>query len=41
MRSAVLPGAVMLHRLPEQIFIHRAENLIGEIERTDLSPPKL
>ena len=28
----VLPGAVMLHRFPEQVFVHRAENLIGEVE---------
>src|SRR6478735_9066339 len=31
-RSRALPGAVVFHRLPEQIFIHRAEDLIGEIE---------
>src|SRR5580698_8871227 len=36
MRAAVLPGAVVLHRLPDQIFIHRTENLIGKIESSDL-----
>ena len=35
-RSGALPGAVVLHRFPEQVFVHRAENLIGEIERADL-----
>src|SRR5215471_13569132 len=34
-RSGALRGAVVLHRLPEQIFIHRAEDLIGEIECPD------
>ena len=35
-RSGALPGAVMLHRFPEQIFVDRAEDLIGEIDRPDL-----
>src|SRR2546423_12531636 len=35
MRAAVLPGAVMLDRFPDQIFIHRAEDFIGEIEGPD------
>ena len=35
-RSGVLPGAVMLHRFPEQIFVDRAEDLVGQIERPDL-----
>ena len=35
-RAAMLPGAVVLHRLPEQIFVDRTENLIGQIERSDL-----
>src|SRR4051812_6266849 len=34
-RSSALSGAVVLHRFPEQIFIHRAEDLIGEIECPD------
>src|SRR5580700_1758073 len=32
-RALVLPGAVMLDRFPEQIFVDRAENLVGQIER--------
>src|SRR5580693_2759028 len=36
MRAAVLPGAVMFHRLPKQIFIHGAENLIGKVKGPDL-----
>src|SRR5579862_229197 len=35
-RSGALPGAVVFHRFPEQIFIDRAEDLIGEIECPDL-----
>src|SRR5579859_6854670 len=35
-RSSALPGAVVFHRLPEQIFIDRAEDLIGEIECPNL-----
>src|SRR5579863_4521654 len=31
-RSGALPGAVVLHRFPEQVFVDRAEDLIGEIE---------
>ena len=38
MRAAVLSGAVMLYRFPDQIFIHRAEDFIGEIEGADLLP---
>src|SRR5271166_1951033 len=34
--AAVLPGAVVLHRLPEQIFVDRAENFVGEVEGPDL-----
>src|SRR6202522_1681391 len=36
MRAAVLPGAVMLHRLPEQVFIDRAEDFIGDMKDPDL-----
>src|SRR6202035_3535383 len=32
-RSGALRGAIMLHRFPEQIFVDRAENFVGEIER--------
>src|SRR5258708_3539572 len=35
-RTGTLPGAVMLHRFPKQVFVHRAENLVGEIERSNL-----
>src|ERR1019366_8016523 len=34
-RAAVLPGAVMLHRFPKQVFVHRTEHFIGQFERTD------
>ena len=35
-RSGALAGAVVLHRLPEQVFVDRAENLVGQVERSDL-----
>src|ERR1700740_678991 len=34
--SRPLPSAVVLHRLPEQVLVHRAKHLIGEIHRADL-----
>src|SRR5271157_644193 len=36
MRPGALPGAVMLHRFPEQVFIDRAKDFVSEIERPDL-----
>src|ERR1035437_3982821 len=35
-RTGALRGAVMLHRFPEQIFVDRAENFVGEIQRPNL-----
>jgi hypothetical protein len=35
MRSGALPGAVMLYRLPEQIFVDRAKNFVGQLERAN------
>src|SRR5579871_4864002 len=35
-RSGALAGAVMFHRLPEQVFIDRPKNLVREVERADL-----
>jgi hypothetical protein len=29
-------GAVMFHRFPEQVFVDRAENFVGEIQCPDL-----
>src|SRR5208283_5290322 len=40
-RAAMLPGAVVLHRLPKQVFVDRAENLIGEIEGSDFLPAQI
>ena len=34
--AGALRGAVMLHRFPQQVFVDRAENFIGEIKRADL-----
>src|SRR5437660_1022641 len=34
--AAVLSGAVMLYRLPDQIFVDRAEDFVGEVEGSDL-----
>src|SRR5258708_15700305 len=31
-RSGALPGAVVLHRFPEQILVDRAKNLVGQVE---------
>jgi hypothetical protein len=36
MGSGTLPGAVMLHRFPEQVFVDRAENFIGQLKRAYL-----
>src|SRR5579862_1910744 len=36
MRARPLPSAVVPHRFPQQVFVDRAENLIGEIQRADL-----
>src|SRR5579863_4247440 len=36
MGSGMLPGAIVLHRFPEQVFVDRAKNFVGEIERPDL-----
>ena len=35
-RAGALRGAVMFHRFPQQIFVDRAENLVGQVERPDL-----
>jgi len=35
-RAGPLRGAVMLHRLPQQIFIHAAENLFSQLQRANL-----
>ena len=35
-RTGALPGAVMLHRFPEQILVDRAENFVGQVERPNL-----
>src|ERR1017187_3786259 len=40
-RAAVLPGAVMLHRFPEQVFVDRTENFVGEIEGPDLGAAQI
>ena len=40
-RAGTLRGAVMLHRFPQQVFVDRAENLFGEIERADLLPAQI
>jgi len=40
MGAAVLPGAVVLHRLPQQIFIDRAENFIARSKVPTLAPLK-
>jgi len=36
MSTGPLPCAVMLHRFPEQVLVHRTEYLIGQFERTYL-----
>ena len=38
-RARALRGAVVLHRLPQQVFVHRAENFVGQVERPDLGSP--
>ena len=40
-RAGALRGAVMLHRFPQQVFVDRAEDFIGQIERPDLLPLRL
>src|SRR5581483_3970755 len=35
-RAGALPGAVVFHRFPEQVFVDRAEDLVGQIEGSDL-----
>jgi hypothetical protein len=35
MGPSALPGAVMLDRFPEQVFVDRAKNFVSEIERAD------
>src|SRR5947207_4691910 len=35
MSTGTLPGAVVVHRLPQQVLIDRAKNLVSEIERAD------
>src|SRR5258707_1457081 len=39
--AGALRGAVVLHRFPQQAFIYRAENLFGEINRSNLLPAKV
>src|SRR5581483_10403875 len=36
MRAGALPGAVMFHRLPQQVLVDRAEHFLGELEGTHL-----
>src|SRR5579871_5493589 len=35
-RAAMLPGAVVLYRFPEQVFVHGAENLVSQVQASDL-----
>ena len=32
MGPGALPSAVMFYRFPEQVFVDRAENFIGQVE---------
>src|SRR2546426_2405358 len=41
MRPRALPGAIVVHRLPEQVFIDRAENLVGKIQRANFLPAQI
>src|SRR3954463_15520704 len=34
--TLALRGAVVLYRLPQQVFVHRAKDFFGEVERADL-----
>src|SRR4029077_1955608 len=36
--AGTLRGAVVPHRLPQQVLVDRAEHLIGEVKRPDLLP---
>src|SRR5579864_3506884 len=36
MRSGPLSGSVMLHRFPKQVFVDRAKDFVGQLQRTDL-----
>jgi len=40
-RARPLGRAVVLHRFPQQVFVHRTENLVGQVQRTDLAPLRL
>src|SRR5277367_6708507 len=39
--AGALRGAVVFHRFPQQVFVDRAENFIGEIKRPDLLPAQI
>ena len=41
MRASPLPGAVVPHRFPQQVFVHRAENFIGKIHGADLGAAQI
>src|SRR6185369_1383702 len=41
MRAGALGGSVMLHRLPEKVFIDGAEDFIGKIKRADLGSAQI
>jgi hypothetical protein len=39
--AGTLRGAVMLDRFPQKVFVDRAKNFIGEIERANLLPAQV
>src|SRR5690349_6515653 len=39
--AGAVGGAVVLHRFPQQVFIDRAEDLIGQVKRADLLPAQI
>src|SRR5438105_3318444 len=40
-RAAMLQSAVVLDRFPQQVFIDRAENLVGQFQRPDFSAAQI
>src|SRR4051812_18825796 len=41
MSARALRGAIMRHRLPQQIFINRAEDLVGQLKGANLFPQQI